>query len=129
MFIRTVVLGNTEWLNYVGIDGTCDNPWLKAGKHNMIFWWFSDDLLSGEVDDRCWKLEPDCRFELTDLIEYHVVMDTDSNFLASDYDSIQSEDIKMFWYFRLILEHISFLFGSSSSSLERSLLFNWKIKL
>ncbi len=55
-------------------------------------------------------------------------MDTDSNFLASDYDSIQSEDIKMFWYFRQILEHISFLFGSSSSSLERSLLFHWKIK-
>ncbi len=33
-------------------------------------------------------------------------MVTDSIFLASDFDSIQSEDIKDVWYFQPILEHM-----------------------
>ncbi len=33
-------------------------------------------------------------------------MVTDSDFLASDFDSIQSEDIKHVWYFQPILEHV-----------------------
>ncbi len=32
-------------------------------------------------------------------------MVTQWDFLASDYESIQSEDIKYVWYFQLILEH------------------------
>ncbi len=38
------------------------------------------------------------------------MMLTDSDFLASDFDSIQSEDIKHVWYFQPILEHILFSF-------------------
>ncbi len=33
-------------------------------------------------------------------------MVTDSDFLASDFDSIHSEDIKHVWYFQTILEHM-----------------------
>ncbi len=33
---------------------------------------------------------------------------TDSDFLASDYDSIQLEDIKHIWYFQMILERSLF---------------------
>ncbi len=33
-------------------------------------------------------------------------MVTDSDCLASDFDSIQSEEIKHAWYFQLILEHV-----------------------
>ncbi len=40
-------------------------------------------------------------------------MDTDSDFLASDYDSLQSEDIKNVWYFQPILEHIVFIWQES----------------
>ncbi len=35
-------------------------------------------------------------------------MVTDSVFLASDFDSIQSEDIKHVWYFKPILKHVRF---------------------
>ncbi len=41
------------------------------------------------------------------------MMVTDSYFLASDYDSIQLEDIKHVGYFEPILEHIGFIFHTS----------------
>ncbi len=36
------------------------------------------------------------------------IMVMDSGVLASDFDSIQSEEIKHVWYFQPILEHICF---------------------
>ncbi len=37
-------------------------------------------------------------------------MVTDSDFLDSVFDSIQSEDVKHVWYFQPILEHLLFSF-------------------
>ncbi len=46
------------------------------------------------------------------------MMDTVSDILASDFDSIHSEDIKHVWYFQPILEHtlFSFVICHASSS-------------
>ncbi len=60
-----------------------------------IFETFARISESGEVDASWQKSEPVCRSELTDFIENHVVYDWYKPFfLASNYDSIQSEDIK-----------------------------------
>lgn len=40
--------------------------------------WFSTDLQSGEAEISCQRSKPVCRFELTDLIENHVVYDLKS---------------------------------------------------
>ncbi len=48
-------------------------------------------------------------------------MVTDSNFLASDFDSIQSEDIKHVWYFQPILEHMFICHASPSNKAHISL--------
>lgn len=62
---------------------------------------FCPDLQSGQADASCQKSEPVCRFESTDFTENHVVYDDYrlffyrlQIFLASKFDSIQSEDLK-----------------------------------
>ncbi len=41
---------------------------------------------------------------MTDYIENHILHDSHSFFLTSDYDSIQSLDFRHVWYFEPILE-------------------------
>ncbi len=71
---------------------------------------FSTDLQFVEVDAVCWKSEPVCRYELTDSIENRIVYDGHRLrfFFASDFDSIQSDDIKHVWYFQPIYMLFSF---------------------
>ncbi len=61
---------------------------LKPGIHYAIF---APILQSEKVDTSGGKSEPVCRLQLTDSTEHHVVYD---GHRASDFDSIQSEDIK-----------------------------------
>ncbi len=64
---------------------------------------------SDQVDASWGKSEPVCRLQLTDSSENLVVYYGHRlDFFASDFDSIQSEDIKHVWYFQPILEQICF---------------------
>lgn len=57
----------------------------------------------------CWKSEPVYRFGPVGVDRFHKkMMGTDSDFSASDYDCIQSEDNKHVWHFEPILERILF---------------------
>ncbi len=79
-----------------------DNKLLKPGRHYAIF------APSDQVDASWGKSEPVCRLQLTDSSENLVYYGHRLDFLASDFDSIQSEDIKHVRYFQPILEHICF---------------------
>ncbi len=46
---------------------------LKPGIYSTVLPWFSTDLQSGEFDASYWKIEPVCRFEITNSIENRVV--------------------------------------------------------
>ncbi len=77
--------------NEVKLELTCMWFWTT---HSSVFS-FQNEL---SIDSSCQKSEPVSRFQLTDLIENI----TASNFLASDYDSIQSKVIKIVWYFDML---------------------------
>ncbi len=49
-------------------------------------------------------------------------MVTDSDFLVSDYHSIQLKDIRHVWYFETILEHILFSFVTCSPAMRHMFL-------
>ncbi len=84
------------------------NILLKPGIHYPIF----APIFQSEQVYAIWgKSEPVCRLQLTDSTENLVVFYGHRlQFLASDFDSIQSEDIKNVWYFQPILEHVLFSF-------------------
>ncbi len=67
-------------------------------------------ILQFEQVDASWgKSELVCRLQLTYSTENLVVYYGHRQiFLASDFDSIQSEDIKHVWYLQPIIEHICF---------------------
>ncbi len=71
------------------------SPWPKLKKSKSLRQEYTvfSDLQSGEVDASGQKSEPVCRFELTDLIENHIVYDGqrlqsfvyDGQFFLCDY--------------------------------------------
>lgn len=81
----------------------CAQVWcVKAGIHHMIFTQiFCPELQSGRVGNSCQSQSAD--FWRSELIDF-----TDSNFLASNYEYIQPEDIKHVSCSEMILEHILF---------------------
>ncbi len=83
---------------------------LKPEIHYMIFALISPPISQSEQVDASWgKSEPVCRLKLTDSTQKKsrsVLWSQSPIFLASDFDSIQSEDIKHVWYFQPILENM-----------------------
>ncbi len=72
----------------------------------IIFLDLQSRLVTAKWNNR--KSVPVWRSKLTDSTENYVV-EHRVQFLASDYESIQLEDIEHVWYFELILEHILLL--------------------
>ncbi len=105
------------WISHDSEEKTLDNQtkshviyelWLTQGCTCVIKPGIHSILQPEQVDASWGKSEPVCRLQLTDSTENHGVYDGHRLFLASDFESIQSEEIKHVWYVSLILEHICF---------------------
>ncbi len=98
-------------------------PWLglKSAQNIEYVWYVSNaqNPNAGSKSGRCRKLASNLRLEYCANSTFQPWVDRFhkkscsiwwAKTLASDYDSIQLEDIEHVWYFEPILEHILFLF-------------------
>ncbi len=72
-------------------------------------------MLQSELVEESQSQSADYSWQITQKIS-SCIMVTDSDVLASGFDSIQSEEIKHVWYFQLILAHLFSLVMHASPS-------------